>query len=192
MKKRIMVILMIIIFLLLILAIDTNFLNIDEIFNCYIENLKNTNLTMFFKLVTKLRNFLWCLIIGVIISIFFKSKSYLIIPISVIFMKTFDLVIKVIIKRPRPNHILINADSFSFPASHAALSMTLYGLLIILIYRKIQKNSVKWLLIILLSILILIIGVSRIYLGVHYFTDVLGGYILGLIYLVLIKDTIKE
>lgn len=70
--------------------------------------------------------------------------------------------------------------------------MTLYGLLIILIYRKIQKNSVKWLLIILLSILILIIGVSRIYLGVHYFTDVLGGYILGLIYLVLIKDTIKE
>ena len=43
-----------------------------------------------------------------------------------------------------------------------------------------------------LSILILIIGVSRIYLGVHYFTDVLGGYILGLIYLVLIKDTIKE
>lgn len=107
-------------------------------------------------------------------------------------MKTFDLVIKVIIKRPRPNHILINADSFSFSASHAALSMTLYGLLIILIYRKIQKNSVKWLLIILLSILILIIGVSRIYLGVHYFTDVLVGYILGLIYLVLIKDTIKE
>lgn len=58
MKKRIMVILMIIIFLLLILAIDTSFLNIDEIFNYYIENLKNANLTMFFKLVTKLGNFL--------------------------------------------------------------------------------------------------------------------------------------
>ena len=112
MKKRIMVILMIIIFLLLILAIDINFLNIDEIFNCYIENLKNTNLTMFFKLVTKFGNFLWCLIIGVITSIFFKNKNRLIISISVIFMKIFDLVIKVIIKRPRPNYILINADSF--------------------------------------------------------------------------------
>lgn len=112
MKKRIMVILMIIIFLLLILAIDTCFLNIDEIFNYYIENLKNANLTMFFKLVTKLGNFLWCLTIGVITSIFFKNKNRLIIPISVIFMKIFDLVIKVIIKRPRPNHILINADSF--------------------------------------------------------------------------------
>lgn len=99
MKKRIIVILMIIIFLLLMLAIDTNFLNIDEIFNCWIENLKNVNLTTLFKLVTKLGNFLWCLTIGIIISMFFKNKNCLIIPISVIFKKNIGIrTIKRIIK----------------------------------------------------------------------------------------------
>lgn len=60
-----------------------------------------------------------------------------------------------------------------------------YGFLIYLIYKKIENKKIKYPLIGLLTVLILLIGISRIYLGVHYATDVLGGFIIGFIYLTL-------
>lgn len=71
------------------------------------------------------------------------------------------------------------------------VSTAFYGLLIYIIYKKIDNKYLKSILIILLSILILCIGISRIYLGVHYTSDVLAGFLISICYLILFTNAIK-
>ena len=71
-------------------------------------------------------------------------------------------------------------------------SMAFYGFIIYLIYKNIKNKYIKWISIILLSILILAIGFSRIYLGVHYTSDVLGGFLLTIAYLMVYTSVIKN
>lgn len=72
--------------------------------------------------------------------------------------------------------------SFSFPSGHAAISIALYGFLFLTIWRH-DKHHLKNKTLILLGLLIFLVGLSRLYLGVHYFSDVLAGYLVGLIWL---------
>ena len=65
------------------------------------------------------------------------------------------------------------------------VSMAFYGYLIYLIYKYVKNKYIKWGLITLLSILIVSIGTSRIYLGVHYTSDVLGGFLIAVSYLII-------
>jgi undecaprenyl-diphosphatase len=95
-------------------------------------------------------------------------------------------VLKRIIRRPRPTGInLIKENGFSFPSGHSMVSMAFYGVLIYLINKSKLNKETKLLLSLLLSILILFIGISRIYLGVHYASDVLAGFSLSLAYLII-------
>lgn len=95
---------------------------------------------------------------------------------------TLTNLIKIIIKRARPLDMLLEVTGYSFPSSHASISMVVYGYLILLI-RKYYKGKRKNLYIILCIILILLTGISRIYFNVHYITDVIAGFCLGLIIL---------
>ena len=63
------------------------------------------------------------------------------------------------------------------------VSAAFYGFLIYLIYKKVKNKYLKWTLISTLSIIVFLIGISRIYLGAHYATDVIGGWIIGDVYL---------
>ena len=72
-----------------------------------------------------------------------------------------------------------------FQVGHAMVSMGFYGFLIYLIYKNIKDKKIKYSLIVFLGTLILTIGISRIYLGVHYFTDVIGGFVIGTVYLII-------
>ena len=74
--------------------------------------------------------------------------------------------------------------SYSFPSGHSMSSMIFYGLIIYYICKNMKNKKLKSFLVMLLSSIIFFIGLSRIYLGVHYATDVVGGYVFGLLYLV--------
>lgn len=88
--------------------------------------------------------------------------------------------------RVRPDDpVLRAAMGFSFPSGHAMSAMTFYGLIIYLIWKNVENVTFKWILTFLLIIFIHLIGFSRIYLRVHYASDVIGGFSLGLIWLVL-------
>lgn len=88
--------------------------------------------------------------------------------------------LKDLIDRPRPEaKHLVEATTMSFPSGHAMSSIAFFGFLIYLVWRLVSTPWVRWLLSVLLALLILLIGFSRVYLGVHYPSDVLAGYAAG-------------
>lgn len=112
-----------------------------------------------------------------------KTTSKLI-AINLILVFLLNRILKLIFARPRPEVLkIIQETGYSFPSGHSMVATGFYGFLIYLIYKNIKNNELKYPLIILLAILILGIGISRIYLGAHYATDVIGGWIIGIIYL---------
>ena len=100
--------------------------------------------------------------------------------------------LKLIFLRERPTDMLIDIGGYSYPSGHSFVSMAFYGLLIYLVAKLDIKKKTKNIIIILLSILVLLIGTSRIYLGVHYPSDVLGGFIGGIIYLIIYIEISKK
>ena len=97
-----------------------------------------------------------------------------------------DTLLKHIIRRPRPVYAadILHDYSFSFPSGHAMGSLVGYGMLcyVIVIFWA-QGWKLRILVVLSTCLLILAIGVSRLYLGVHYFSDVVGGYAAGVLWL---------
>lgn len=92
-----------------------------------------------------------------------------------------DETAKLLVRRPRPPFaaLYIDGASYSFPSGHAVNSMLAYGMLAYLLIRWIHRRGVSTLIVAAAALLILAIGFSRLYLGVHYFSDVVGGYAIG-------------
>jgi undecaprenyl-diphosphatase len=97
----------------------------------------------------------------------------------------FSYALKLIVARdrPLPSLALIDAPGYSFPSMHAACSMALYGFLIYMIYTLLHPARHRLPVAFATAALIALIGFSRIYLGVHYLSDVLGGFFVGGIFL---------
>jgi undecaprenyl-diphosphatase len=95
--------------------------------------------------------------------------------------------VKAVRERPRPHWEVpvITEEGWSFPSGHSAGSALAYGLLAYLIALRWTKPAARAGSIAGLALLVLLIGFSRMYLGVHYFSDVCGGFCLGLITLCL-------
>lgn len=86
-------------------------------------------------------------------------------------------ILKSIFHRARPEfHRLIEIGGYSFPSGHAMNAFSVYGILAFLLWRHIATRTGRTLLIIFSIFMILMIGISRIYLGVHYPSDIIGGY----------------
>jgi membrane-associated phospholipid phosphatase len=123
------------------------------------------------------------------ISLFVKRKNLwgmIIYFITVAGGGLLNLWLKSFFERERPNvNRIIEADGFSFPSGHSMGSMTYYGFLGYLVIRSKYKPLSKLGWVILFGLVILLIGISRIYLGVHYPSDVLAGYMAGSVWLVL-------
>lgn len=140
------------------------------------------------KVITNFGGLICLSIITIILIIFIKNqKLKLLIPINLISITILNQLFKFILKRPRPTEYV---SGYSFPSGHSMVSMAFYGYLIFLIYKNITNKTLKWIMITLLSILIILIGISRIYLNVHYTTDVLAGFLISIVYLILfVKGT---
>lgn len=102
------------------------------------------------------------------------------------------LLLKQLFQRKRPlSPLLKAAKGLSFPSGHAIMAVTFYGLLIYILQHTITIDWLKWILFILVVGLIILIGFSRIYLRVHYASDVLGGFIIGLLWLLISLAILK-
>jgi undecaprenyl-diphosphatase len=102
------------------------------------------------------------------------------------------LLLKQLFQRKRPlSPLLKAAKGLSFPSGHAIMAVTFYGLLIYILQHTIETEWLNWTVTILIIILIILIGFSRIYLRVHYASDVLGGFIIGLLWLLISLAILK-
>jgi len=102
------------------------------------------------------------------------------------------LLLKQLFQRKRPlSPLLKAAKGLSFPSGHAIMAVTFYGLLIYILQHTITIDWLKWLATVLMFVLIILIGFSRIYLRVHYASDVAAGFIIGLLWLLLSLAVLK-
>lgn len=152
-----------------------------------IEKIRCKPMTIFFKIITFLCSTEFLLTATVLIMIFSKKKkNAFYISLNVLLCFLFNQWLKSIFLRTRPEDInLIVEGGYSFPSGHSMVSLAFYGFFIYLIFHKKLKKSKKMLYCSLLALLTLLIGISRIYLGVHYASDVLAGFAIAMAYLII-------
>ena len=126
--------------------------------------------------------FMICLCLALfIIFLIKKRKNIAFSTAGILIVSTIvNNVVKWIIRRPRPEYMIVEEKSFSFPSGHMMASVTLYGFIIYLINKSNIKPLHKTIFSTLLTILIILVGTSRIYLGAHFASDILGGACLSL------------
>ncbi len=99
-----------------------------------------------------------------------------------------DGIIKDLIRRPRPAvnlvHVFRVLNSYSFPSGHVVFYTAFFGFIVFLAFALLKPSLKRSLLIVFFGLLILLVGVSRIYLGEHWASDVAGAYLLGILTLV--------
>ena len=151
-------------------------------------------LTPFAIVITNLGSAITLITITAILLIFLKDKKIgFSVSLNLIIIAILNVIFKNIVQRPRPTEYrLIDETGYSFPSGHSMISMAFYGFLIYLIYKYIHNKKLKISLISVLSILILLIGTSRIYLGVHYTSDVIAGFTISISYLIIYTSIISK
>lgn len=159
----------------------------------YIINLfkyKNNLLTNFMKVITLFGSAYVIVPCCIILLFILKNKKNKILMTSnLVIITLLNQLLKCVFRRLRPINGIISESGYSFPSGHSMVSMAFYGFLIYLLYKSNFKY--KNIFIGLLIVLILLIGISRIYLGVHYPTDVFGGFLLSISYLLLFIEISK-
>ena len=150
----------------------------------YIQSLENEYLTVFYKMITIIADTYQSAIITILLVTFlYFKKHYREARFLAITMTTCGLampLLKNIFSRERPNfYRLIEISGYSFPSGHTTSATTMY-LTLAIILLSIMKKLNKYFVFSIAVLGIVIIGSSRIYLGVHYPTDVMAGICLGI------------
>ncbi len=188
-KKRIISIVLLCLFIILTIFIKLNKVSsIDTyIFNLVRSNSSHTLDKIFLVLTflgsTKFIVFLVLLFFILFLILKKNNKAYTVAGVLII-STLVNNIIKLIIRRDRPEALLllnlVKEKSFSFPSGHTMASVSLYFLLIYFINKSNVNKWIKIVLSILLSILPILVMISRIYLGAHFATDVIGGLLISL------------
>ena len=193
--KWIIFALLICVFIVLsILVLTKNDIYLDKQVYSFISKFIKPSITPNIIRITRITSASVVIIITILVLILFKNKKYgIYMSINLILITLFQLILKNIFTRNRPIDInLIDETGYSFPSGHSLTSMAFYGFIIYLIYTSKLSKKIKIISITSLVILILMIGISRIYLGVHYATDVIGGFSFSLTYLIIYTNIIKD
>tara|TARA_R110000751_G_scaffold38520_4_gene92421 strand:+ start:3623 stop:4360 length:738 start_codon:yes stop_codon:yes gene_type:complete len=172
----------------------------DTTITDYVISYRSPNLTSYFKFVTNVGDvygYLIVLVIFLLLSLLvFKRWKYVVQATLVLALATVsNMMLKRFIDRARPGiEHLVSVETLSYPSGHAMSAMAFYGFLIFLVTKFKIHKVIKYALIAILILLILSIGISRIYLGVHFPSDIAGGFIAGFIWVVfcvLVFDVIE-
>lgn len=162
--------------------------NFDNAISLFFSVHNNVTFTNIFKTISFIYSPKFMIVLNVLLFIFIilkKKYKLLIIVLSSISSVIINNLVKLIVRRERPDYLrMVMEKSYSFPSGHAMISVLFFGSIIYLV----NKYNLKYkkLITFSLSTFVLLVGISRIYLGVHYLTDVVGGYLLGFIVLFLI------
>lgn len=166
----------------------------DKIIYNFIIGFKSKPLTIFFKCITTLCSMWFVALSTILIMLFSKDKKKAFyIALNVLLCFILNQFFKFIFTRERPLGInIIQANGYSFPSGHSMLSVAFYGFLAYLSLHSKKSKRIRIFIILGFILLTLLIGISRIYLGVHFASDVLAGFALALAYLILFVTLIYD
>jgi undecaprenyl-diphosphatase len=156
---------------------DTNLLQ-------FLYGLRDPQIAMLFAGITELGSITVVGIFALILAaFFFFTRRFSLLAGLMVSVGTTALIVftlKEIVVRARPEEIFraIAETGFSFPSGHAAMSFSLYGFLAVLAWKNLPR-AWGWIVVVGVHVLVLLIGLSRLYLGVHYLSDVLASYIIA-------------
>ncbi|HET8753069.1 MAG TPA: phosphatase PAP2 family protein, partial [Salinimicrobium sp.] len=159
----------------------------NKVFDFFIS-FRNPQLTEFFVIITDIGDFYGYLVATCLVTIFlfikFRHWKFILQLLAVVILSALsNIMLKKFIDRARPGieHLVV-VETLSYPSGHAMSAMAFYGFLTYLSFHIKMSRILRVFLCTIFVSLILLIGISRIYLGVHFPTDVIGGFIAGLIW----------
>jgi undecaprenyl-diphosphatase len=160
------------------------FKTIDNNFELWVHSFANPGLDLFFNFFTTIGGVPGITILTAASFVFLLWKrhfySAIILLLAVGGGLLINLVLKELFKRPRPalwENTIAPPSSFSFPSGHATMSFCFFTIMIWIIFHLLKSRGLQIGLAVVMVFTILMVGLSRIYLGVHYPTDVVGGYL---------------
>lgn len=197
MKRKVSIIFFCLLFLLFLgLYLSSNISFFDEFIYGLVITLKSEVFTYFMKFITFFASTKFImLLMFVFLVIYFlrKKRLFLIMDIIILGEVILNNSIKIIIGRERPELInLVTETSYSFPSGHTMVAVVLYGFIIYVVSKLKLNKYLKIAIISLLIILIILIMMSRIYLGVHFASDVFSGMSLSIAYLIFMIDLLER
>lgn len=169
----------------LVLTKHTAFL--DDWASNFALSIRSDELNDFMVILTNISSAYSLIAISLLLLFILKNKRepfLIILNLTSVFI--FSQIVKLIIHRPRPiGDALVEHIGYSYPSGHSMVSLAYFGFIAYKIYKNTKNKTLKYFSLISISVLIVVIGFSRIYLGVHYLSDVLGGFFLAIPYLVI-------
>ncbi|MDB5085782.1 MAG: pgpB [Bacilli bacterium] len=166
-----------------ILVGEHNMVRFDQAIASYVQSFESPPLTLVMQVFTTIGSTPVVIILSILsLFVLYKVLHYrmeLILFIAVVVgSAVLNQVLKALFRRARPTvHRLAEASGYSFPSGHSMEAFALYGVLAFLLWRHLRTRLARTVLLVVSVVLIAAIGLSRIYLGVHYPSDVLAGYL---------------
>lgn len=159
-----------------------------------ISSIRSPILTRLMIFISEFCNMIFIFVVVLFLLLLVKEKTHkFLVVINTLGAYLLTGFIKLIFARPRPIiFMLVNEKSYSYPSGHALISTAFYGILAYLCYKNIENKYWKYISPFLLIILSIAISFSRLYLGVHYLTDVMTGILIGVIIILIEIKVIKK
>lgn len=183
----------VIIFLIILISVSSeNIVNFDNNIYYIVKSFQNEGLTNLLRIITNFGGIVSLFFITIFVSMLLfyynKRKYALMLVISMLVSSTTYIILKGIVKRPRPieTEMLIPEFGYSFPSGHTTNNTVFYGIMIYIIYKNVESKTLRNVLIALCNLMIITISFSRIYLRVHYPSDVFAGLCLGIVLVIIL------
>lgn len=176
------------------------FITIDTTINFFLSSARTPTMAEIFFAITLFGEVFAIVFFAILASLFLwrkrLKKEIAALWVALAGSSATTYLLKIIIDRPRPVDAVILEDSASFPSGHATVALAFYGFLTYLLFNNIKnirpRRKYRVSIILAGAILIFLIGFSRLYLGVHYLSDVLAGYLVGLLWFVISVKVVRR
>lgn len=155
-------------------------------YQLFVEHLRSDALTPVMEAFTSLASVVVLAVMAAVIAALAPGKAPgWCVAVNLVCVVALNTVLKYLVQRPRPDGFrLISESGYSFPPGHSMVAMAFFGLLIWMVWRYHRRDVMRVVWCAAFGLVIVMVGVSRIYLGVHYASDVLAGFCVSLVWLV--------
>jgi len=171
-------------------------MSLDLLINSKMALLQTPFLTKIMTVITGIGSTTCLAILSIILLCFLLYKkryqNSLLLAFGMLGGLLVELSIKAIVQKERPESALVEATGYSFPSAHAMMALVFFAILIYTVKDDIKSLFLRYLFIAASIFLVLLVSFSRLYLGVHWLSDAIGGLIIGAIWLLLLSLILKS